>query len=191
MRTAGVAILMVLAMASPASAATYSVSVKNFAFEPATVSGRAGESVAWTNSSGVSHNVASVTGMFRSGSADSSFTFTRTMSAGTYPYLCQVHESMTGRLRIRPRIATAPAGLPFTVRWATSATDTGTSFRVHYRVNGGTWRSWFSATTKDAAVFGANSSPVRVVDGATYQFRARSIRSGNLSGYSPAVTYTP
>lgn len=156
-----------------------------------TVSGRAGESVEWRNSSGVSHNVASGNRLFRSGSGDPSFTFTRTLSAGTYPYLCEVHESMTGRVRIRPRIATAPDGLPFTVRWATSATNTGTSFRVHYRINGGSWRSWFTGTTQDTAVFGVGSAPVKVVDGNTYRFRARSIRNGNLSGYSPVVAFTP
>lgn len=191
MRAAGVAVVMVLAMVSPASAATHTVGVKNFVFDPGTVSGRAGDSVAWKNSSGASHNVVSVKGMFSSGSADPSFTFTRTISAGTYAYLCQVHESMTGRLRIRPRIATAPDGLPFTVRWATSATNTGTAFRVHYRLNGGSWRSWLPGTTKDAAVFGARNTPVRAVAGNTYRFRARSIRNGNFSGYSPVVAFTP
>lgn len=187
----GVAVVMVLAMVAPASAATHTVSVRNFAFDPATVSGRAGDSVEWRNSSGVSHNVASVTGMFRSGSADPSFLFTRTLSAGTYPYLCEVHESMTGRLRIRPRIARAPDGLPFTVRWATAATNTGSSFRVHYRINGGIWRSWFTGTAKDAAVFGAAGTPVKVVAGNTYRFRVRSIRDGKLSGYSPVVAFSP
>lgn len=33
MRVAGVAVVMVLAMAAPASAATHTVSVKNFAFD--------------------------------------------------------------------------------------------------------------------------------------------------------------
>lgn len=188
-------VAMAWGMVAPAVAATRTVQVEDFSFTPATSSGAAGDTVRWEKAGGTfPHNVSSTSAMFRSGAATgSAFTFTRTFSAGTYPYVCEIHadSGMTGVVRIRPRVAAGPTGLPFTVRWATTATNTGDTFRVQYRVNGGDWRGWFSGTPSNAKVFGANNSPVKVVAGATYRFRARSIRNGNLSGYSPAVAFTP
>ena len=191
----GVALVvaMVWSMGSPAGAAAHTVQVVNFAFQPATIAGVAGDSVTWEKSGDTFHNVSSRTGMFRSGAGTfNAFTFKRIFSAGTYPYVCEIHpEDMSGVVRIRPRVLAGPTGLPFTVRWATTATNTGATFRVQYRVNSGDWRGWFGGTASDAAVFGADNAPVKVVAGSTYRFRVRSIRNGNLSGYSPVVAFTP
>lgn len=198
MRRAGVAaaaaVAMTMTMVTPASAATDTVQIKNFRFDPVAVAGVAGDSVTWQKPADTFHNVASSTGMFRSGDPNfGALTFTRTFSAGTYSYLCEVHadEGMRGTVRNRPRVTAAPSGAPFTVRWATSATNTGTSFGVHYRINSGDWRVWRRGTTTFAGIFGANDTPVRVVAGRTYRFRVRSILSGNTSGFSPLSTFTP
>ena len=185
--------LSMLGLAAPASAATQTVQVANTAFTPPSPSGLAGDSVTWSkSSSGGFHNVSSTNDMFRSGApTEAAFSYTRVFSAGTYAYRCEIHSDMTGRVRMRPRVTAAPTGLPFTVRWASSATNTGSVFRVMYRVNGGDWRVWRSATTDFFQVFGASNQPVKVVAGSTYQFRARSTRSGNDSGISPITSFTP
>ena len=185
--------LSLVGLAAPASAATFTVQVSNTQFSPPSPSGIAGDAVTWQKSaSGGFHNVSSRDDMFRSGGATSeAFSFTKTFSAGSYPYRCEIHSEMTGTVRMRPRITAAPTGLPFTVRWATAATDTGTSFVVQYRVNSGDWRAWRSGTATFAGIFGADDSPVRVVAGRTYRFRARSILNGNTSGFSTLSAFTP
>lgn len=189
------AVLMVVAMSSPASAATTTVQVGpsgDNRFAPAAVAFAAGNTVEWRKASETFHNVRSTTAMFRSGDATmSAFTYRRTFSAGTFPYVCEIHGAMTGLVRVRPRISSAPTGAPFTVRWATSATNTGSRFRVEYRVGDGAWRLWRSATTAPSATFGSSSQPVRAVAGRTYSFRVRSLRGADASGYSPASRFTP
>lgn len=186
--------LMVVAMSAPASAATTQVQVGpsgDLRFGPATVTSVAGDTVEWRKGSGSFHNVRSQTGMFRSGNATTAaFTYRRTFSAGTFAYVCEVHRDMTGVVRVKPRISAAPSGAPFTVRWATAATNTGTRFRVEYRVGDGAWRVWRSDTTAAAATFGAGAQPVKVVAGRTYSFRVKSLRGADSSGHSPVRRFT-
>lgn len=191
MRRVALVAFLVAAIAAPAHAATTTVAVKNFSFSPQTVGDAAGASVRWENNTGTFHNVASAQSMFTSGAPQPVFTFTRTFSAGTYPYMCEVHPTMQGRIRIRPRLRAAPTGLPFTVRWATASTNTGSSFRVQYRIGSGNWKVWRSATTTDAGVFGRNRAPVAVRSGKLYGFRVRSAKGTNRSNYSPVVTFRP
>ena len=191
MRRVALLVVLVIAVAAPANAAATTVTVRNFSFDPEVVTDQVGGTVTWQNETGTFHNVASTQGMFRSGSAAPVFTYTRTFSAGTFPYMCEVHATMVGRVRIRPRLSSAPDGAPFTVRWAGDTTNTGSSFRVQYRVNGGEWKVWRSSTTADSAVFGRNGAPVTVRRGTTYGFRARSQRNANNSSYSPIVSFTP
>ena len=191
MRRVALLVLLVTAVAVPADAATTTVAVRNFSFSPELVKDRMGGTVTWQNNTGTFHTVTSTQGMFRSGNAAPAFTYTRTFSAGTFPYVCEVHASMQGRVRIRPRLKAAPDGARFTVRWAGDNTNTGSSFRVHYRVEGGAWKVWRSFTTAHSGVFGRNGAPVTVRRGKTYGFRVRSHRNGNNSGYSPIVSFTP
>jgi plastocyanin len=82
---------------------TASVSIKNFAFTPQTITVKAGTSVTWTNNDSAQHTVtsadgistsANVTSMFDSGLFNQgqtfSFTFTK---AGTYFYECTIHKA--------------------------------------------------------------------------------------------------
>lgn len=191
MRRAVLIVLLVTAVAVPADAATTTVAVRNFSFSPDVVKDRVGGTVTWQNTTGTFHNVASTQGMFTSGNAAPAFTYTRTFSAGTFPYICEVHPTMRGRVRIRPRLSSAPDGARFTVRWAGDNTNTGSSFRVQYRVDGGAWKIWRRSTTADSGVFGRNGAPVTVRRGKTYGFRVRSQRNANTSSYSPIVSFTP
>lgn len=181
-----------LALAAPAAAAPTTVAMSESGFSPSAIAGRTGKSVTWQKRSGY-HNVASTQSMFTSGSPTSeSFNYTRTFSAGTFPFVCQVHpQSMRGTVRVRPRIGSAPAGAAFTVTWASGATNTGSNFLVQYRVGNGSWRTWKSGTTSDRDVFGASGSPLTVRAGTRYSFRVKSRRAGNASSYSPAAVFTP
>jgi plastocyanin len=71
------------------------VVMKNTAFDPATVTIKAGESVTWTNQDSMNHTVVADNGEFKSSDlgqgAIFSFKFDK---AGTYPYNCSIHPSM-------------------------------------------------------------------------------------------------
>ena len=193
MRVVLLAVALVLALALPAQAATKTVTASGTTFSPSVVGGPAGTTVRWEKGSGT-HNVHSTTGMFNSG-LPTDWPYSKVFSAGTFPYYCEIHGSptggMTGKVKVRPSISAAPDGKPFTVRWATGATNTGYAFTIQYRVNGGAWKSWRTGTSADLRVFGKGGAPVTVVAGRTYGFRAKSLKSGNASRFSPVASFTP
>ncbi|HVV38588.1 MAG TPA: cupredoxin domain-containing protein [Acidimicrobiales bacterium] len=76
------------------------VTVKSFAFQPKTIRVRVGGTVTWTNKDSFDHSVQidslHVAGP-KFGPQSSQTTFShRFTTAGTYPYICGVHNSMTG-----------------------------------------------------------------------------------------------
>ena len=77
------------------SAAGATVQIKNFAFNPVTVTISTGQTVTWTNMDTVPHTVTSTTGVFNSGSIEPGQTFSYTFNnAGTFEYSCTNHPSM-------------------------------------------------------------------------------------------------
>ncbi|MFI6855765.1 cupredoxin family copper-binding protein [Streptomyces sp. NPDC050416] len=107
------AVLTLLALpllpAGQASAASYSVTMKGYAFSPASLSVPAGSTVTWTNQDTAPHDVKTTSGpvQIHSPMLDKgqswSFTFT---TAGSYGYVCTVHPNMTAGITVR---AAAPA----------------------------------------------------------------------------------
>jgi plastocyanin len=84
--------------ASTASAsATSAVAVADFAFKPASVTVKVGSTVVWTNGDSFAHSIHSNGGVFdeqRMNKGESAkVTFTK---AGTFAYICGIHNSMTG-----------------------------------------------------------------------------------------------
>jgi plastocyanin len=82
-----------------------SVTIKNFAFDPSTLTVKTGTTVTWVNNDGAPHALASDAGSpeaFSSGSLSTgaSFTFTFT-KPGTYKYHCSIHPSMTGTIIVQ------------------------------------------------------------------------------------------
>jgi plastocyanin len=191
LRQVGLACVLVAALALPAAAAG-EVTMNDNGFYPSKVSRAAGGSVTWKKTSGY-HNVVSTQKMFSSGSPKTdAFTYTRTFSAGVFPYICAVHpQTMRARVRVKPKVSAAPSGAPFTVTWATSATNTGSRFTVQYRVGSGSWKTWLGQTSSRSAVFGKGGTPVRARAGTTYSFRVRSHSGSNASSYSPVVSFRP
>jgi amicyanin len=98
-----------------ASAASYSVAMKGYAFSPASLSVPAGSTVTWTNYDTAPHDVKTTSGplaihspMLNKGQSWS-FTFT---TAGSYGYVCTVHPDMTAGITVRAAPAPAPAPAP-------------------------------------------------------------------------------
>jgi plastocyanin len=113
---AGGLLLVTLAVAAPALAATIAVSIADKTFEPANVVIAAGDTVTWTVTKSINepHTVTSgesggadVGKAFDSGIDNSaklkdnggtfSFTFE---TAGTYAYFCQIHPDMQGSVTV-------------------------------------------------------------------------------------------
>jgi plastocyanin len=95
-------ILALLLFAPAARAATVQVTVRNFEFDPEVVDIQAGDTVVWTNVSGI-HSVVSDDGTsFTSGEGKNApWTFSHTFTApGTVPYHCGVHLFMTGTVNV-------------------------------------------------------------------------------------------
>jgi plastocyanin len=90
---------LLASMAAPAVfAADTAIDIADFAF-PATTTVNAGDTVTWSNTSGVVHTATADDGSFDTGSisdgASGSVTFDE---AGTFPYHCTIHASMTGSI---------------------------------------------------------------------------------------------
>jgi plastocyanin len=78
------------------------VVMKGFAFDPATVTIKAGESVTWTNQDSAGHTVVADKGEFQSSNLAQGATFTfKFGTAGTYAYHCSIHPSMTGTVVVQ------------------------------------------------------------------------------------------
>jgi plastocyanin len=193
-RGAGLGIVLTGLLASSVSAATTNVDVNDGRFfSPRAIDQAPGGGVHWLASGVDDHSVTSDQGLFDTGAPRAGVDFTRTFSAGTFQYHCRKHGinggTMVGVVTVAPQVAAAPAGLPFTVKWATAASNTGNAYDVQYRVGTGAWRSWKSNTSAPSAVFGAQSNPVVVARGKTYSFRVVSRTGTAKSGLSPVRSF--
>ena len=76
------------------------IEIKDFAFNPQTLTVKSGEKITWINRDEEPHTVVSVQKQFKKSSAlDTDETFTITAGApGTYTYFCSVHPKMTGTI---------------------------------------------------------------------------------------------
>ena len=98
---------IVLAAGSPspapaAGAATATVHIKNFAFDPVTLTVAAGTTVRFVNDDSEAHTVTARDGSFNSEGLDTndswSFRFTK---PGDYAYFCQLHPYMKGSVVVK------------------------------------------------------------------------------------------
>ncbi len=106
------ALLATSACAAPAapspaaSAAAGAVTVRGFAFSPATLEVQVGAKVTWTNQDPTNHTLTSGTpekpdatfDMALDRGTSMSFTFQR---SGTFSYFCAIHNSMRGQVVVR------------------------------------------------------------------------------------------
>src|SRR6266513_2423884 len=76
------------------------IEIKDFAFNPQTITVKAGEKVTWINRDEEPHTVVSVEKQFKKSTAldtDQEFTIVAG-PPGTYSYFCSVHPKMTGTI---------------------------------------------------------------------------------------------
>lgn len=197
MRMTRFAVIALLLLAGPAGAATTRVViVRDNAFEPNATRAAIGDTVVWSSSSTqAGHNVREDHGIFTSGRPTDEIDYERVFSAGTFEYFCTTHggpnSGMSGVVRVPVSTAAAPGGRPFTVKWATSSTNTGSRFDVRYRIGSGRWRVWKSDTSSLKGTFGARGKPVLVSAGKRYSFQARSSRGARTSLWSPVASFRP
>ena len=106
-------LLLFIALASTAAAATTAVNIQGFAFVPPSVTINVGDSVTWTNKDAAAHSVvASGVGqtpvLTQNQSGGLSFN-----AAGTFSYVCGIHgASMTGTVIVRAAATPAPTPVP-------------------------------------------------------------------------------
>ena len=76
------------------------IEIKDFAFNPQTLTVKSGEKVTWINRDDEPHTIVSVGRQFMKSTAlDTDQEFTITVGApGTYDYFCSVHPKMTGTI---------------------------------------------------------------------------------------------
>jgi plastocyanin len=76
------------------------IEIKDFVFNPKTITVKSGEKITWINRDEEPHTVVSVEKQFKKSSAlDTDQEFTITAGApGTYTYFCSVHPKMTGTI---------------------------------------------------------------------------------------------
>jgi len=76
------------------------IEIKDFAFNPQTLTVKSGEKVTWINRDEEPHTIVSVEKQFKKSTAldtDQEFTITAG-TPGTYNYFCSVHPKMTGTI---------------------------------------------------------------------------------------------
>lgn len=87
--------------ASASGADGDAISIKDFAFSPETLTVAAGSTITVTNRDGAEHTLTAAKSAFDTsdleGGASASITVDR---PGTYAYFCEIHDYMTGTLRV-------------------------------------------------------------------------------------------
>jgi plastocyanin len=82
-----------------AATGTNMVEVKNFAFSPASLTVPVGTTVTWKFDDSADHTVSSDDKSFVSQALSGGKTYTHTFTkAGTYPYICSIHQFMKGTI---------------------------------------------------------------------------------------------
>jgi plastocyanin len=77
------------------------VEIIDFSFDPADLTVDVGASVTWTNDDSTAHSVVGAGGAFASPDIAPGTNFSTTFDqAGTFEYVCGIHPSMTGTVRV-------------------------------------------------------------------------------------------
>jgi plastocyanin len=79
------------------------ITIKNFAFGPTSLTVAPGATVTVTNKDSVAHTITSSKAGFDTGDIGpgQSKTFTAPKTPGSYPYICSIHQYMTGTIVVR------------------------------------------------------------------------------------------
>jgi plastocyanin len=88
---------------SGATTSTKSITISNFMFSPMHASVAPGSTVSVTNKDSVTHTLTATGGRFNTGDIGpgQTKTFTAPSKAGTYNYICNIHQYMMGTIVVR------------------------------------------------------------------------------------------
>jgi plastocyanin len=87
---------------SGAAPSAVQVVLQNIAIQPANVTVAVGGTVTWANQDSVTHNLTDDAGSWSSGALAPGKSFSHTFTAaGTFPYHCIIHPSMTGQITVK------------------------------------------------------------------------------------------
>lgn len=93
-----------------ADAAEYTVNIRDFSFNPSSLTVQVGDVVRWSNTGAVPHTASSDTGVWDSGTLSPGGVFSQQFTtAGTFPYFCRFHSSVRGTITVQ---APAPTATP-------------------------------------------------------------------------------
>jgi plastocyanin len=164
----------------PASAGgSATVNVVNMSFSPASLTVPLGATVTWNFQDMTTHDTSSKGRFWASGPKSSGDSFSYTfVASGSYAYLCTIHPSMTGVVKVPVKASGTPTR-GWRLRWAIEAGGADVSFDVQVRKPGSsTWTPFRTDTTKAATKFNPHN------DG-TYAVRARITVGIHQTGWSP------
>lgn len=104
---------LALMVAGSAAGADGNVTIKGFAFTPATVTVTAGDSVTWTNEDSAGHTATGEGASFGTGIINPTASATVTFNtAGTFRYYCSPHREMLGTVVVVPAAPATDSDLP-------------------------------------------------------------------------------
>ena len=88
---------------SASTGGSATITIQNFSFSPAKVTVTPGEKVTVTNKDSVAHTVTANDKKFNTGDIEpgKTVTFTAPSSPGSYPYICTIHQYMTGTIVVK------------------------------------------------------------------------------------------
>jgi plastocyanin len=105
------AVSAVMLAAAPAEATSHTVTIKQYAYGPGSLTVKQGDTVTWTNQDTAAHDVVVTSGpvSFRSPMLDQGESWSHTFTTpGAYSYICSVHPDMKGTVTAVAK-AVAPA----------------------------------------------------------------------------------
>jgi plastocyanin len=106
--------LGVLLIVGAARAADVGANIQGFAFSPATINVKAGDTVTWTNKDTAGHTVTSDTGAFDKPVAAGGTATVSFATAGTFAYHCNIHGGMSGTVVVAAAAASGTSAPPST-----------------------------------------------------------------------------
>jgi plastocyanin len=80
-----------------------SITISNFMFSPMSLTVEPGSTIMVTNKDSATHTLTATGGQFDTGDIDQNHTktFTAPSKAGTYHYICNIHQFMTGTIVVK------------------------------------------------------------------------------------------
>ena len=175
-----------LLMAGEARAATVDISIVGVSagFDPTTATGAIGDTFHWTNDDSITHTTTQngPLSLWDSGNLGAGDSFSKAIDfAGSYPYHCSIHTSMTGTVKvpIQASPSSGNVGTAFRVTVAAVAAPSGFVYDIQRKTAIGSWTAWKTGITSKSATFRPKAS-------GTWSFRSRLRETdGGKSGWSP------